>query len=337
MMEWAPQEAMALILPMGGTFFLGVVTLFTVVVFLLKNKGVAPWVGLACLGLPIWGSLGIGLLGAKEAQGWASEASLAPVISLLLCIGLCGSLMVPLAWKGIRAPSSDTRSFLWVGLWVCALSLCLYMQAQVMYDNMVTWNASHEPFRPPKGNVVTYVRMGVFVVLGGLFSLTCLGRGTESHRQARVVAGGSFALLVCAGEIGHVSLQDYMGLMTLPKGVVANQLDPQEAVAMSYAMFNGEGAWSGAVLALAMSLWGYVVYTCREPEGTWPKQSLVASMWFLFPVVWLWSPPVSQDRVLNQVVLEVAALNEAAPPVVAEEPEASPIDGTTEEAESAPE
>ena len=55
MMESVPQEVMALILPVGGTVFLGVVTLFTVLVLLLKNKGVRPWVGMACCGLPIWG------------------------------------------------------------------------------------------------------------------------------------------------------------------------------------------------------------------------------------------------------------------------------------------
>jgi hypothetical protein len=137
-------------------------------------------------------------------------------------------------------------------------------------------------------------------------------------------------LLVTAGEIGHLALQDFMALTTLPKGIVVNQLDAQYAVEMSYAMFSGEGVWSLAVLVLAMVLWVKVVYTSsREADRGWARQALLASLWFLLPAVWLGSPPVSQGHVLRQVISEVDVLNASAP-VAAEATQAPPVEASVE-------
>lgn len=320
MLESVPQEALALILPMSIAFFLGLIMVTVTVVFLIKDKAVHPALGLASLGLPAAVGTGYGVVGSNEAEGWVYVASLAPVIALFLALGLFGLLALPLAWKGAQLKPREWRSSLVVWAITFALCFCLYMQAQVQYASLL-------PIVPDQAtpNMVSYFRMVMIAMGGGLLGLMCLGQPSgATHRQMRLIGGGALALLVWVGEVAHTSLLDYIGLNSLAIKVVERSVDAKGAVAGSYAVYEGEALWTAGVLCFGTLMWVYLIVSSRDPEESLVKPVLMACVWFVFPVVSMVGNPVGQPHVEREVVKQVEAMKAEVP---TEETEEAPGEG----------
>ena len=304
MLESVPQEALALILPMSISFFVGLIMVCVTGVLLLKGKAVRPVYGLACLGLPAAVGTGFGVLGSRETEGWAHLASLAPVVGLLLALALFGMLALPLAWKGARHSPRDWRSSLIVWALTFGVCFCLYMQAQVQYINLL-------PIVPDQAspNMVSYFRLATVALGGGMVGLMCLGQPDSSvHRQLRLIGAGSLALVVWLGEVAHTSLLDYIGLNNLAPKALEKGVDVSELVVGSYAIYEGEAVWTAGVLVFGTLMWLYAVYSARAPEEAWPKSAALACVWFVLPVVSMATNPVGQVHVEAFVLNQLATL-----------------------------